>query len=591
MGPSGRTFYAQAVRLVGRAYSGMGRWQEAESYLARALTLYRNLPADERRSFNLARTLQDLALVLRPMGRLEEAATLQFEALGLLREIGNPASLAHCLNNVGYDRYVAGDYDGALTMYVEALVKAEEVEDHRLQASVLDGMAAAYRDRGELEQAMETYARVFSLTGSIGDPVLVSWALDGLGHTHRLANDLDRAMALFEQAVSIAAREGLQAQVNLSTASIGIARAEQGDARGVQDLEKVASALRQANTYLDLARVLLWLAYARYVAGQIDLARETLAEMVYHGRRLGCRPFSLAEGYRLSGFLAWGSEQLPQETQLRAWIALLAEKPMRILENAPQAEQMPRLEVRAFGPGQVWREGELLTTAHWGRSANARELFFYLLEHSPSRKEDIGLGFWPDQSMARMTSSFHAAKYRARRALGAEFVVYDDDSYRLNPALALSYDVAEFLRLLDASHQAASDVERAEWLRQAVQLYSGDYLTDVGADWAAATRANLHRRFFEALGYVVTILLQQQRYEEVIGLCQHGLEIDYFHEDLHRALMFSLAATGHETGALRHYEAAARRLAQELKTLPTAEMNSLADIIRSGAPLVYFSVK
>jgi hypothetical protein len=350
---------------------------------------------------------------------------------------------------------------------------------------------------------------VFSLTGSIGDQVLVSWALDGLGHTHRLANDLDRALALFEQAVSIAAREGLQAQVNLSTASIGIVRTEQGDAGGVQDLEKAASALRQANAYLDLGRVLLWLAYARHVTGQIDLARETLVEMVRHGRRLGCRPFSLAEGHRLAGFLAWGSEQLPLEAQLRTWIAQPAEKPIQVLEAASPVAQMPRLEVRAFGPGQVWRDGELVTTTHWGRSANARDLFFYLLEYSPSRKEDIGLNFWPDQSVARMTSSFHAAKYRARRALGVEFVVYDDENYRLNPLLPLSYDVAEFRRLLEASRQADSDVERAEWLRQAVQLYTGDYLTDVSADWAAAMRANLHRRFFEALGYLVTILLQQ----------------------------------------------------------------------------------
>jgi two-component SAPR family response regulator len=251
---------------------------------------------------------------------------------------------------------------------------------------------------------------------------------------------------------------------------------------------------------------------------------------------------------------------------------------------------MPRLEVRAFGQGQIWRDGELLTGAHWGRSANARELFFYLLEHSPSRKEDIGLNFWPDLSMARMTSSFHAAKYRARRALGMEFVVYDDERYRLNSLFPLSYDVAEFRRLLEASRQAATDVECAAWLRQAVQLYTGDYLTDIYADWAAATRAELHRQFFEALGRLIAILLLQQCYDEVISLCQRGLEIDYYHENLHRALMYSLAATGHATGAVRHYEAAAKRLARELMTAPTAEMASLAARIRAGEPLDSSSV-
>jgi DNA-binding SARP family transcriptional activator len=582
--------YAHAMRLVGCAYSDMGRWQEAESFLSGALALFRNLPADERRSFNLARTLQDLALALHPMGRLEEAAALQSESLELWREIGNPALLAQCLNNVGYDRHIAGDYDGALSMYVEALIKAEEVEDRRLQAMILDGMAAAYRDRGEFDRAMETYARVFNLTASFGDQALVSWALDGLGHTHRLANDLDRALALFEQALSIAARENLQAQVNLTSASIGIARIERGDVSGVDDLARVCGMLRQTGAHLDLARVLLWLAYAQHGMEDIDQAKESLLEMVRHGRRLGCRPFSLAEGRRLERFLAWGADQLPQEVRLRTWIAQLAESPASAQEIVPPAAHMPQLEVRAFGAGQVWREDKLLTMTDWGRSANARELFFYLLEHSPSRKEDIGLGFWPDLSVARMTSSFHAAKYRARRALGVEFVVFDNDRYRLNPLLPLSYDVAEFRSLIEASRQAAGDVERAEGLRRAVKLYTADYLTEIDADWAAATRAELHQTFFEALDQLLAILLRQHCYDEAIDLCQHGLHIDYFHENVHRVLMFSLAATGRATSALRHYEIVTKRLTQELKAPPTPEMAFLADLIRAGESPDTFSV-
>jgi two-component SAPR family response regulator len=185
-----------------------------------------------------------------------------------------------------------------------------------------------------------------------------------------------------------------------------------------------------------------------------------------------------------------------------------------------------------------------------------------------------------------MTSSFHATKYRARHALGVEFVVYENEQYRLNPLMTLWYDVAEFKRLIEASRQAAPDGERVEWLRQAVQLYTNDYLTDVNADWAAATRAVLHSQFFEALERLVVILLHQHRYDEVIGLCQRGLEIDYFRENLHHRLMLSLAAAGHTMDALRHFETAAKRLAQELKMGPTAEMTSLAARIRAGKPVV-----
>jgi ATP/maltotriose-dependent transcriptional regulator MalT/DNA-binding SARP family transcriptional activator len=583
--PSGQTYYAQALRLVGSAHSGMGYWSEAESFLARALALYRGFPADERRAFNLALTLQDLANVQRPLGHLEEAATLQAEALGLLRDIGNPALLAHCLNNVGYDRQVSGDYDGALSMYTEALLKAEEVEDRRLQSMILDGMAATYRDRGEFDRAMETYARVFSLTGSIADQLLVSWALDGLGHTHRLAGDLDRALALFEQARSIAARQGLEAQANLSAASIGIVRCEQGVAQGLLDLERSADVLRQSKAQLDLGRVLLWLAGAQRAAAQPDRAVDTLAEVVRHGRRLGCRPFSLAEGRHWLDFLSWGGQQLPQEVLLHRWNEQLAERPLSVALAAAPAVSLPRLEVRALGAGQVWRDGELLTMAHWGRSFHARELFFYLLEHTPSRKEDIGLTFWPKLSVARMTSSFHAAKYRARRALGAEFVVYDGECYRLNARLPLTYDVAEFRRRLEAGQQAATEVERTAELRAAVDLYDGDYLSEVGAEWAIMPRAVLRRQFFDALAQLVAAGLRQHCYDEVVELCQRGLSLDFFRENLHRALMTALAASGRVTGALRHYETITKRLAQELQTNPSAETTALAGRIRAGQPL------
>jgi LuxR family transcriptional regulator, maltose regulon positive regulatory protein len=574
--------YAQSARLVGTSFSGLGKWQAAEPYLNEALRLYRESPVDERRAYNLGRTMLDLANALRSLGRLEEAATLQAESLGLWQEIGNPASLAHCLNNMGYDRYVAGDYSAALTLYTEALLKAEEAEDRRAQAWIMEGIATTYRDRGEFDRALEAYAQIFSLTGSTGDQALVSLALDGLGHAHRLSGNLDRAVALFEQARSIAERESIQVQVNLSTASLGIAKVEQEDASGMAELEQASSALRETNAYLDLGRVLLWLARAQHVSGNEIAAQETLTEMVRLGRRLGCRPFPLAEEYQAQTFLQWGAERLTGDSVLHKWINELHTLPILRLETAPVELAQSHLEVRALGPGQVLRDGQPLAMADWGRSINARELFFYLLEYSPRRKEEIGVQFWPDLSMARMTSSFHAAKYRVRRALGVEFVEYDGERYRINPALSLWYDVAEFRRLIEVAHEASNDAARSELLKQAVALYGGDYLPEVGAEWAERIRSELHLLYFDILGVLVVLLMRQRCYEEVIVLGQRGLEIDYFHEELHRAVMLSLALTGRSTGALRHYETMASQLAKELNVTPTTETVALVERIRVG---------
>jgi LuxR family maltose regulon positive regulatory protein len=585
LGYADLTLDAQAARLVGASFNGLGKWKDAEPYLVRALKLYRESPPDERRAFDLGRTMLDLANALRSMGRLEEATTLQSESLGLWREIGNPTSLAHCLNNMGYDRYVSGDYDAALTLYTEALVKAEEAEDRRTQAWITEGIATTYRDRGEFERALEIYARVFSLTGSIGDQSLVSWALDGLGHTHRLAGDLDRALALFEQARSIAEREGNQAQVNLSTASLGIARVEQENAAGVAELEQASRALRQTNAYLDLGRVLLWLARAQHASGLEAAACETLTDMVRLGRRLGCRPFALAEGQRALAFLQWGAEQLSGELPLSKWLSDLQAAPVHRMETAVVSAVLPRIEVNALGAGHVMRDGQPLTMTDWGRSFNARELFFYLLEHSPCRKEEIGVQFWPDLSPARMTSSFHAAKYRARRALDVEFVEYDGERYRIDPALPLWYDVAEFRRLAEAARRASGDVERIALFYQAANLYTGDYLPKVGAEWAGRVRSELLNQYFEILNSLIELLKRQRRFEEVITLSRRGLEMDFFREDLHRAIMSSLAATGRATGALRHYESVTSHLAKELNVTPSVETTALAERIRAGKPL------
>ncbi|HLF28072.1 MAG TPA: tetratricopeptide repeat protein [Anaerolineae bacterium] len=580
----GFSLKAQALRLVGISYGQTGQWQMAEGYLVQALALSRRSDTDERHAYNLGRVLQDLAYALRFLGRLEEAATYQAESLAVWRAIGNPGPLAESLNNAGYDRFLAGDYDGALRLYAEALVEVEQVGDKRTQAWILDSIATVRRDRGEFEPAIAVYEEVLEIAKEIGEQSLISWALDGVGHAHRLANNLDRALALFEQARSLAEHEGTTLQVTLSTASIGIAKVEQGDVRGgIVELEQATGSLRMTDSYVDLARTLFWLTRAYYLAGQQLLAKEHLAEGVRLGARLGRRPFSLAEGRHVLPFLFWSAQQLDSNSQLQAWLEQL-----RVAVAAPVIEPVseplviPRIEVRAFGPGHVFRDSRLLSVQEWGGSAIARELLFYLLDRPPQRKEEIGAMFWPNLSPGKMTSAFHAAKYRARRALGVEFVIYQDDTYQVNPAAAIWYDVAEFERLLDTvQHRSRDDPDRMTELQRAIDLYSGEYLSGVYADWVTERRQILQTRYFDALNQLLDALLRQRHYEQALELCQRGIEFDYYREDLHRGLMRSLAETGRRAEALMHYKALARRLRKDLRASPAPATRDLFVRIRS----------
>ncbi len=491
---------AEALRLIGDSEYSLGQWSAAETLLTRALSLYRQAPLDDRRTYNLGRTLQDLANVLRSLGRLEEATTLQTEALTLWRQIDNPGPLARCLNNLGYDRYVVGDYESALKLYTEALTKAEEVDDRQVQAHILEGIAAAQRDQGDALRALEFYQQALDLSNELGDLGQASWILDGLGHTHRLMNEVERAFALFEQAYHISARERLDLQTNLIAASIGITRVESGQlATGLSDLEQVAHVLRDSDSYLDLGRILFWLAHAYFLNCQLAQSKDTLAEMVRLGRRLGCRPFALAEARRVPAFLVWALEQL-EDVQLRQWLSSTHRGAVTQSLQVAQSETRPTIKALALGTGQVWRNGQLLTSTEWGGSALARELFFYLLENSPQRKEEIGATFWPNLSPGRMTSAFHAAKYKARHALGVEFAVFEEAGYLINPAVDIWYDVAEIRRLLaSARARQATDPDRVLDLQQAIQLYAGPYLSDSYAEWTTPLRDELQSQYFDAI--------------------------------------------------------------------------------------------
>ena len=576
---------AEALRLIGTNYYGRGDWTAAEQPLEQALAIYRQAPEDARRAFSLGRTLEDLANVLRTTGRLDEAATLQAEALTLWRQIGNPGPLARCLNNLGYDRYVAGDYEGALTLYAEALVKAEEAGDQHNRVYVLDGIAAAHRDRGDGEQAISLYQQALNLASELGDQAIMSWLLNGLGHVYRLTDDLERALALFEQARSLAEREGIRAHANHATASLGITRVEQGQiTAGLANLNQAVNALRQSDSYLDLGRMLLWQAHAHYLNRDESAAKCCLTEMVRLGHRLGCRPFALAEGRRAVAFLNWGAAQV-DDRLLGQWLATLQPADTTPSPVVVSAVTQPHIEVWAFGTGQVWRDGRVLGSVEWGGSALAREIFFFLLEQSPQRRDEIGAIFWPSLSPGRMTSSFHAAKYKARRALGAEFAIFEDDCYQINPAIHIWYDVAEFRRLLaSARNRAVGDPDRVAEFQQALNLYVGSYLADSYAEWSAHSREGLQAQFFELVRTLVDDLLARRRYSDALAAAQRGLEHDYYREDLHQVVMHCLFEIGQSARALAHYDKMSRRLMKELGARPGTDIRALARQIRTTQP-------
>jgi two-component SAPR family response regulator len=233
-----------------------------------------------------------------------------------------------------------------------------------------------------------------------------------------------------------------------------------------------------------------------------------------------------------------------------------------------------RLEVYALGEGRVARDGEEVPSSAW-QAAMAKELFFYVLLHGPVERDELGVVFWPDLPLKKMRNSFHTTLHRVRGALGAEAIVNEEGRYRVGD-VGLRLDVDELEGAVERARLLpAGDWQAEELWRQAVDLYGGDFLPEVGRPWAVARRERLRELYFEALVGVGRCHEARGEAMEALAWYRRALEVDDLREDVHRRVMACYAAAGRRSDALDQYERCRETLARELGLEPAEETESL----------------
>ncbi len=204
------------------------------------------------------------------------------------------------------------------------------------------------------------------------------------------------------------------------------------------------------------------------------------------------------------------------------------------------------ISLRAFTLGQesIIRDGQAVMHTAW-RAITARELFFYLLFVGPSPREQISLAFWPDSTISEVRSNFHTTLYNARKAVGAEAIIYQSDLYSINPAVDLWCDAHEFEDLIaHARLWSPHDSRSEDRLRKAVSLYQGDLLIAFDADWILAYREKLRELYLQALVSLGECRRVKNDIDEALEWFKQAVKVDAYREDIHRAIMSCYAQKG-----------------------------------------------
>jgi DNA-binding SARP family transcriptional activator len=245
----------------------------------------------------------------------------------------------------------------------------------------------------------------------------------------------------------------------------------------------------------------------------------------------------------------------------------------------------PQLRVLALGPLEIYVAGEPVPAEAW-RYSRPKELLLFLLCHPGGRtREQIGVVFWPESSAAQVKNSFHVTLHHLRKALGRnEWVVLEDDRYRINPALQREFDADLFEEgISQALRDARADAASADALRAALALYRGDFLQDetVG-DWHFETRDNLGSLYVQGLCALGELLMRAGEWTEATAIYRRVVVKEDLREDAHRNLMLCLARAGDRGRALRHYETLVALLRDELGAEPEEETVTLYERLKQA---------
>jgi len=194
------TARARAHRLLARAYTRLGRLDDAHTQLRRAL----DLDGQAGDLTGQAYSHLNLTVLWERRNRHVEALDHARQALDLFRAAGHQRGQADALNNIGwYHAALLGDYQEAFAACQQALVLYQELDERPGQAAAWDSLGYVHHHLGHHTQAVTYYQHAIELRWELGDRYGKATTLSHLGDTHHTAGNPRAAHDAWQQALTI----------------------------------------------------------------------------------------------------------------------------------------------------------------------------------------------------------------------------------------------------------------------------------------------------------------------------------------------------------------------------------------------------
>ncbi|MFI6598419.1 BTAD domain-containing putative transcriptional regulator [Nonomuraea sp. NPDC050536] len=236
-----------------------------------------------------------------------------------------------------------------------------------------------------------------------------------------------------------------------------------------------------------------------------------------------------------------------------------------------------------LGPVEITADGRPLPTV----APRHRAVLAYLLLNAPTviSADQLADAMWgptpPDTARAQIQATIAVIRRVLRQAGAAELLQTRSAGYVI---AAERLDLSEFTAEVAAAQKLDDKQEAARRIRAALELWRGQALADVNADYVESARARLEERRLAAVERLIDLELDLGRHAELVDELFAQVAAHPLREKLNGQLMLALHRSGRQTDALAVARTFRAALAEEQGLDPGRAFIALEDGILRDDP-------
>jgi LuxR family maltose regulon positive regulatory protein len=569
-----RPIRAEVYKTIGSCHLELANIHQGETFLLLALEDFTFL----KRENDIAIISLDLGTVYYLLGEFAKAKKYYQFDVDFWERTGNHAWLANVLNNLSVLQHLGGDIENAIANLEKALHYSRLSNYYRMEASVLNGIGDLYADLGAVEEAANLYHQSLEISTRIDVKHMIVYSLSSLAMLSCTKNQKNIAHETISKARRIADEINSDFEIHLVDYTEGYLYYKD------KEYEKALIFLNRANQFFVssqystyIGRCALYTALTLAALKKMTELQEILPVLVQTLHIPENQFAILPAGLREYKAVHLVSQMVLESKSLTLWINSLDEFRQKISTYRRRLRRKTllvpfapaRLEIITLGEMKVKFNEKWLTSSDW-QTQSARDFFFLILSQPHGlTKEEIGLQLWPEDSEQEFKFHFKNAIYRVRHAIGKESILLVDDRYFFNKELDYQFDADTFRREIKAARKSEEPQDRINHYQAAINLYRGQYLPAMDADWIMLEREKLHQQFIDIMIEMTRTAFEHGNYTLSIHYAKQTLEIDPCQEEMVRIAMRAQAANGNRGEVARLFKQCEKNLKRELDAPPS----------------------